>query len=183
VWVSENPHVTCEHERDSHKVYVFYTISNKNVYGPFFIKNIVTGMSYLDTLMNWVMPQLHDDSHDFISQQNGAPAHVHLDTRHYLNANLPQRWIGRAANVDLPLLRCPPPPRSPDLTPCDFFLWGYVKDAVFVPPLPADIDDLKRSITEAVAAVACDTLRRVWEELDYRLDIGRVEHGAHIECL
>ena len=28
------------------------------------------------------------------------------------------------------------PPRSPDATPCDFFLWGYVKDQVYVPPLP-----------------------------------------------
>ena len=29
------------------------------------------------------------------------------------------------------------PPRSQDATPCDFFLWGYVKDQVYVPPLPA----------------------------------------------
>jgi len=30
-------------------------------------------------------------------------------------------------------------PRSPDLTPCDFFLWEFVKDTVFVPPLPANL--------------------------------------------
>ncbi|GBM60640.1 hypothetical protein AVEN_73312-1 [Araneus ventricosus] len=24
-------------------------------------------------------------------------------------------------------------PLSPDLTPCDFFLWGHVKDKVYVP--------------------------------------------------
>jgi hypothetical protein len=35
----------------------------------------------------------------------------------------------------------------------------------------SDIDDLKRRITEAVAAVTCDVLRRVWEELDYRFDL------------
>jgi hypothetical protein len=46
-----------------------------------------------------------------------------------------------------------------------------------------DIDDQKRRITEAVAAVICDMLRRVWEELDYRFDICRVTRGAHIECL
>jgi hypothetical protein len=46
----------------------------------------------------------------------------------------------------------------------------------------SDIDDLKRRITEAVAAVTCDLLRRVWEELDYRFDICRVTRGAHIEC-
>ena len=33
------------------------------------------------------------------------------------------------------------PPRSPDATPCDFFLWGYVKDQVYVPPLPASIPE------------------------------------------
>ena len=27
-------------------------------------------------------------------------------------------------------------PRSPEAIPCDFFLWGYVKDQVYVPPLP-----------------------------------------------
>ena len=32
-------------------------------------------------------------------------------------------------------------PRSPDVTPCDFFLWGYVKDQVYVPPLPASIPE------------------------------------------
>jgi len=35
------------------------------------------------------------------------------------------------------------PPGSPDATPCDFFLWGYVKDQVYVPPLPASIPELK----------------------------------------
>jgi hypothetical protein len=47
----------------------------------------------------------------------------------------------------------------------------------------SDIDNLKRCITEAVAAVTCHMLRRVWEELDYRFDICRVTRGAHIECL
>jgi hypothetical protein len=49
--------------------------------------------------------------------------------------------------------------------------------------LPKEIDDLKRRITEAVAAVTCDMLWRVWEELDYRYDICRVESGAYSECL
>jgi hypothetical protein len=62
-------------------------------------------------------------------------------------------------------------------------LWGYVKNAVLVPPLPTDIDDLKQRITEAVAAVTCDMLWRVWEELDYQFDICRVTRRTHIECL
>ena len=31
------------------------------------------------------------------------------------------------------------PPRSPNLIPCDFFLWDYVKDHVFVRPIPLDL--------------------------------------------
>jgi hypothetical protein len=42
---------------------------------------------------------------------------------------------------------------------------------------PIDIDDLKWRITEAAAAVTCHMLGRVWEELDYRFDICRVEVG------
>ena len=48
-----------------------------------------------------------------------------------------QRWIGSGTDDDQMLLAWPP--RSPDATPCDFFLWGYVKDQVYVPPLPASI--------------------------------------------
>jgi len=33
--------------------------------------------------------------------------------------------------------------RSPEATPCDFFLWGYVKDQVYVPLLSASIPELK----------------------------------------
>ena len=32
-------------------------------------------------------------------------------------------------------------PRSPDLTPCDFFLWGYIKD-VYLPLMPRDLRQL-----------------------------------------
>ena len=37
------------------------------------------------------------------------------------------------------------PPRSPDLNPCDFYLWGYLKSVV-CNPLPKALDDLKGNI-------------------------------------
>ena len=99
-----------------------------------------------------------------------------------LNRVLPQRWIGRAAaNGDKNLL--PWPPRSPDLTPCDFFLWGFVKDSVYVPPLPTSIHEIRDRITHALQAITADMLHRVWDEFDYRVDVCRVTQGAHIEGL
>jgi hypothetical protein len=58
-------------------------------------------------------------------------------------------------------------------------LWGFVKDNVFVPPVPVTLDDLKQRITTATAGVE-DMLTRVWQEFDYRV-ICRVTKGAYIE--
>ena len=74
-------------------------------------------------------------------------------------------------------------PRSPHLSPCDFFLWGYVKGLVFVLPLPASIEEIKQRITAALETVTEDMLQRVWHELKYRLNVCRVTGGAHIEDL
>jgi hypothetical protein len=54
---------------------------------------------------------------------------------------------------------------------------------VFVPPPPTDIDELKLRITAAIKTIDRNMLKRVWDELDYRLDICWVKNGAHIEKL
>jgi len=75
------------------------------------------------------------------------------------------------------------PPRSPDATPCDFFLWGYVKNQVYVPPLSASNPELKVRIRIAVETITTDMLQTVWNELDYCVDVCRITKGAHIEHL
>jgi hypothetical protein len=64
-----------------------------------------------------------------------------------------------------------------------FFLWGYVKDLVFVPPLPRNLADLKARIIAALKSISAPMLTRVWQELEYRIDVCRVTRGAHIEHL
>ena len=58
-----------------------------------------------------------------------------------------------------------------------------MKGLVYVPPIPRDVDELKARITQAVATINNAMLGRVWQELDYRLDVCRVTNGAHIEHL
>jgi hypothetical protein len=41
----------------------------------------------------------------------------------------------------------------PDLAPLQFCVRRYVKDKVFVPSLPASLEELKARITEVVAAM------------------------------
>jgi len=44
------------------------------------------------------------------------------------------------------------PTRSPDLTPCDFFLWGYLKAKVYA-RRPGTIEQLKEAIRQEVVAI------------------------------
>jgi len=90
-----------------------------------------------------------------------------------LDATFPKRRIGR----DGPN---PWSPRSPDITPLDFFLWGYVKDKVFSTPVP-DITNLKARITDAFATITEHMLENTWRETDYRLDVLRATKGAQVE--
>jgi len=54
---------------------------------------------------------------------------------------------------------------------------------VFVPPFPCDLADLKAQIIAAVKNIDALMLARVWQELEYRIDVCRVTRGAHIEHL
>ncbi|GBO17413.1 hypothetical protein AVEN_203071-1, partial [Araneus ventricosus] len=92
---------------------------------------------------------------------------------------LPHRWIGRAGLDDVPLL--PWASRTPDLTPCDFFLWSYVKGKVYVLPIPTTLQALQERVIVPDADIDGNMLLNVWTELYYRCDMCQVTKGAHIE--
>ena len=54
---------------------------------------------------------------------------------------------------------------------------------VYVPPMPRDLPQLRQRIVQTVAAIDRQTLQRLWQELDYRIDICRVTKGGNIEHL
>jgi hypothetical protein len=68
--------------------------------------------------------QLHDLQPTIIFEQDGAQLHWRLNVLGFLNEIFPDLWIGRNGPI-------PWPPRSPDITPLDFFLWSYVKDIMY----------------------------------------------------
>ncbi|PNF30892.1 hypothetical protein B7P43_G06172 [Cryptotermes secundus] len=121
------------------------------------------------------------DSHDFIFQQDGAPPHWHLMVQVFIMKKCPSDGLVGRGPQDLAL--CAWPARSPDLTVCDFFLWGYVKDHVYVPPLPTNLNDLKHRITTAINSVHHDMLICAWEEFSYCSDVARAAGGGHTEYL
>jgi hypothetical protein len=132
IWGSENPHAYVGHQRDSPKVNVCCAISSQKVYGPFFFaEQIVTGITYLDMLQLWLLPQLQSIP-TFIFQQDGSHAHFHREVLQYLNTILSGRCIGRASGNDQPLLLWPP--RAPAITPCDLFFSLGIYQKPGIPP-------------------------------------------------
>ena len=133
-------------------------------------------------LQNWLMELLFEEKRArFIFQRDGAPPQWSVNLKQCLNATLHNKWIGHAGNDNCLLLHWPP--RSPDLTPCEFFLWGHVKELVYVPPLPTSVDDLKTRITEALKTIDPDMLVRVWQEMEYPFHVCRVIKDSYIEYL
>lgn len=66
------------------------------------------------------------------------------------------------------------------LTPLDFRLWRFVKDAVYIPATPTHLRPLQQNIRQAVTKVNQDVLRRIREELNYLGDICWETEGARI---
>ena len=82
---------------------------------------------------------------EIMFQQDSAPAHYGRVVQEWLNDKFGERWIGRRGFIEWP-------PRSPDLSPCDFFLWGILKDRVYRRN-PRSIEELKNAITTEILAI------------------------------
>ncbi|GBM34580.1 Transposable element Tcb1 transposase [Araneus ventricosus] len=72
------------------------------------------------------------------------------------------------------------PPYSPDLTPCDYFLWGTLKDIVY-PKHPATLDELESAICVACESISVETLRNVMVNFILRLRHLCCANGEHFE--
>ncbi|KFM68381.1 hypothetical protein X975_26436, partial [Stegodyphus mimosarum] len=144
------------------------------VIGPFvFTEKTVSSVVYVHMLENFVFRQLEDLQPHVFLQQDGASPHWGTIVRSSLDDYFTGRWIGRGGPI-------PWPPRSPDITPLDFFLWGFVKDSVYRRRV-SNMDDLKARMTTAIASVDADMLAGTWREIEYRLDILRATERAHVE--
>ena len=153
IWGSEQPLEIRELERDSPQVIVWCGLKCNRVIGPFFFdEKTITADVYLDLLTEYVVPQLIHSQSTIIFQQDFAPPHWGLRVCQFLNKTFSNWWIGRDGPISWP-------PRSPKITPMDFFLLGYVKDIVYRTKV-RDITDLKQRISDAIATIDEDMMQR-----------------------
>ncbi|GFV39533.1 uncharacterized protein TNCV_1367741 [Trichonephila clavipes] len=103
-------------------------------------------------------------------QQDGATCHTARATTDLLKDTFGDRPISRFGPVNWP-------PRSCDLTPLDYFLWGYVKSLVYADK-PQTLDHLEDNIRRVIADIRPQMLEKVIENWTSRLDYIRASRGS-----
>ena len=133
-WAPENPQELNQHPLHSERLTVWCGITSFAVLGPYFFEDsegaavTVTSERYVAMLRNFCEPELCHRGIDLSSvwfQQDGATAHIARASMSVLREMFPQHVISRGS--DIPWLA-----HLPDLSACDYFLWGYLKSRVFI---------------------------------------------------
>jgi hypothetical protein len=175
-WADVNPHWVVDSKAREESIMVWAGIIDQNIIGPFFfVDRNVNGRTYLELLQNEMLPAveaLNYNPQNIIFQQDGAPAHYSRIVTDWLHENIPN-WIGRGG----PLLW---PPRSPDLTPLDFFIWPYVKNLVYETQ-PDTMDELIARIENAFRTFTPQMLQNCHRNVIRRLDACIDSNGQHFE--
>lgn len=178
-WAQQNPHWMQEyHTQYPEKLNVWAGIIGNKIIGPYFFEETLTGPRYLEFLQHFLIPELHrlfPNRDDLWLQQDGAPPHYAVLVRNYLDRVFTDRWIGRRGSIEWP-------PRSPDLTPLDFFLWGYLKSRVYK-NRPHTINELKERIRLEIAQISAEVLQNVQDEFVARLSHCLIAEGHQFEHL
>lgn len=179
-WSEENPHWLRDgHHQVRWSTNVWAGILGDRIIGPFFFHQPINGEIYLNHLTENVEDFLDDlplaERQRIWFQQDGAPPHYAIVVRQWLNEEFGNRWIGRGGPF-------PWPPRSPDLTPLDYFLWGYVKSKVYETE-PLNLQDLEDRIRNAFATITPEMLQNVRRSLEERLEECIDADGGHFEHL
>ncbi|GFY08979.1 transposable element Tc3 transposase [Trichonephila clavipes] len=156
IWSEANPQVYVETPLHPEKLTVWCALWAGGIIGPYFFKN--------------------DEGHNVTV--NGAvvltrrrnTCHTTRATIDLLKDTFGDRLISRFGPVNWPSRSC-------DLTPLDYFLWGYVKSLVYVDK-PQTLDHLEDNIRRVMTDIRPQMLEKVIENWTSRLDYIRASRGS-----
>lgn len=180
-WTQGNQHFHRETAfQERFGINVWLGILDSKVVGPFFFDDHLTGQMYLDFLRNDLQNMLENlplnTYRNFqYFQQDGAPAHRDRRCVYFLNNFIPNRWIGNSGPINWPA-------RSPDLTPMDFSVWGYIKHKVYKTS-PRDVNDLKLKIQSACEQITPRMLQNIQKRIIRNAISCLRNNGGHFQHL
>ncbi|GFW02415.1 uncharacterized protein TNCV_1733301 [Trichonephila clavipes] len=179
IWSEANPQVYVESPLHPEKMTVWCALWAGGINSPYFFKNdgghnvTVNGDWYRAMITNFFIPELNNhDVQELWFQQDGATCHTARATNVLLKDTFGDRLISRFGPVNWP-------PRSCDLTPLDYFLWGYIKSLVYADK-PQTLDHLEDNIRRVIADIRPQMLEKVIENCTSRLDYIRASRDSHM---
>lgn len=174
IWGIEKPTETHQKSQSSPKINVWMGLSSTRIYGPHFFDENISGNNYLEMLQNKLLPALREHGYrNRIFQQDGAPAHYARIVRTFLDQHFPGRWLGRCG----PMIWAA---RSPDLSPLDFFVWGFLKNNVYAKK-PRDIVELKNLIIHESSKINPQMCTNAVSSFQKRLQLCIDLNGTNVE--
>ncbi|GFW06338.1 SH3 domain-binding protein 5-like [Trichonephila clavipes] len=157
-----NPQVYVETLLHPEKLTVWCALWAGGIIGPYFKNDeghnvTVNGNRYRAMITNFFIPELNNhDVQELWFQQDGATCHTARATIDLLKDTFGDRLISRFGPVNRPPISC-------DLTPLDYFLWGYVKLLVYADK-PQTLDHLEDNIRRVIADIRPQMLEKVIED-------------------
>lgn len=178
-WSPVNPHWMQEIDHQHRwSITVWCGIVNGYLVGPYFFDRNVGRHSYLQLLRD-ELPILLENVDLFtrarIWQQDGAAPHYAIIVRDFPNEIFQEQWIGRGGPVEWP-------PRSPDLTSPDFYLWGYLREVVYR-TRPTTRKNMIERIRTACLNIQREVLLNTIRHFHRRIELCRQVNGATFEHL
>jgi hypothetical protein len=125
------------------KLGVWVAISRRRIFGPLFLEETVNSKRYCSAFCDFIGLLEEEEIAYSWFQPYGATAHTPNNNMKLLNEIFGERVI----SINLW------PPRSPDLTPPDFSLWGAAKFAVYR-DRPLTLIELKTAITAFIGNIS-----------------------------
>lgn len=186
VWAHVNPRVSRQGNfQHQWRLNVWAGIYNGHVIGPVILPARLNGDNYLTFLQREfedaiddipvIESDYFDQQRDMVFQHDGAPAHFARSVRAHLDSRFPGGWIGRAGPV-------PWPARSPDITPLDFFLWGFVKNQVYFTDCHT-VEDMEQRVRSVFATITPTMVRNATQAISRRARMCVQQGGRHFEPL
>lgn len=174
IWAEFQPNELVEAPLNDEKVMVWCAFSGTHFFGPHFFEENVNWKNYLDMLKNffWRRFSRVKGKERFYFQQDGAPPHRKKEVQSWLEERFGKKFIDSKTW----------PPRSPDLNPCDFSLWGFLKQKVYNPK-PNTVFELKENIIREIKEFSKTDFSSIFCDLEKRLALVEEQKGSHIEHL
>lgn len=181
VWGSERPEALLTRPLHPKKTSVWCAINDRGIIGPKFIRNKTIDAKVYGEILDDYLPKAHKKGlvKDYTFQQDGSTSHTIVYNLNKLKSTYGDRVISKkfpqkcGGGMEWPA-------NSPDITPMDFFVWGYTKDKVYK-DRPKTLEELETKIERTVCAIPAKSCCSALDSVVTRMRTLCMGDGDHIE--